>query len=176
MIGPSAVNVMTTNSVGVELDLVEVAKALPNSEYDPRRFSCCTVRMRKPRTTAMIFKTGAINMVGATSIEEARCAARKIAKKLQVYVNANVRFLNFSIKNIVCVGHVGRSVHVPMLAKRNNLEYNSELFSGLSVKFKDLNTSATVFHSGKINFMGSKTMECANRAFERLCSMINDSS
>jgi len=40
------------------LDLRKIALKTKNSEYNPKRFHALIIRLRNPKTTAMIFKSG----------------------------------------------------------------------------------------------------------------------
>ena len=51
-----------------------------NAEYNPRRFAAVIVRIREPKTTALIFKTGKLVCTGAKSEKQARLAARMYAR------------------------------------------------------------------------------------------------
>ena len=60
-----------------------------NSEYNPGRFNAVVMRIREPRTTALIFRTGKVVITGAKSEQEAFQAARifekTIAKVIKQY-------------------------------------------------------------------------------------------
>ena len=47
-----------------------------NAEYNPARFSAVVMRIREPRTTALIFSTGKIVITGAKSERGAMQAAK----------------------------------------------------------------------------------------------------
>jgi transcription initiation factor TFIID TATA-box-binding protein len=55
--------------LGMELDLRKIAQNARNSEYNPRRFAACIMRIREPKTTALIFKSGKVVCTGAKSEE-----------------------------------------------------------------------------------------------------------
>lgn len=60
-----------------------------NSEYNPSRFSGVIMRIREPRTTALIFKTGKIICTGARNEQDALLASKKFTRILQK-LNFNV--------------------------------------------------------------------------------------
>jgi transcription initiation factor TFIID TATA-box-binding protein len=95
-------NIVSTISVGCKLDLKKIALQARNSEYNPKRFAALIMRIRTPRTTALIFSSGIIitfillkydqlfysilgKMVctGAKSEAESKLAARKYARIIQ---------------------------------------------------------------------------------------------
>lgn len=58
------------------------------------------MRIREPRTTALIFASGKMVCTGAKSEELSKLAARKYARVIQKLGNP-VRFSDFKIQNIV---------------------------------------------------------------------------
>ena len=71
-----------------------------NSEYNPKRFAAVIMRIREPKTTALIFKTGKMVCTGAKSEEQSMLAARKYARIVQK-LGYPAKFIDFRIQNIV---------------------------------------------------------------------------
>lgn len=69
--------------LGCKLDLKQIALNARNAEYNPKRFAAVIMRIREPRTTALIFSSGKMVCTGAKSEEQARLAARKYARIIQ---------------------------------------------------------------------------------------------
>ena len=57
-IGPPARNIVSTVTLGCGLDLKNIAMHARNAEYNPKRFAAVIMRIREPRTTALIFSSG----------------------------------------------------------------------------------------------------------------------
>lgn len=57
--------------------------ACRNAEYNPSRFSAVVMRIRQPRTTALIFSTGRIVITGAKSEVAAMQAAKIFERAVQ---------------------------------------------------------------------------------------------
>lgn len=51
-------NVVATCGLGCELDLKRIAQHARNAEYNPKRFAAVIMRIREPKTTALIFSSG----------------------------------------------------------------------------------------------------------------------
>nr|CAH7746599.1 unnamed protein product [Callosobruchus chinensis] len=58
------------------------------------------MRLREPRTTALIFQSGKIVCTGSRNESDALLAAKKFAKIIQK-LGFNVQFANFKIQNLV---------------------------------------------------------------------------
>eukprot|EP01084_Bolivina_argentea_P269783 458589_1 len=80
---PQTQNVVATMNVACRLDLKEIVTRSRNSEYNPKRFAAVVMRIREPKSTALIFQTGKIVVTGARSEDKAWIAARKYARILQ---------------------------------------------------------------------------------------------
>ncbi|KAK6022957.1 transcription factor TFIID, partial [Ostertagia ostertagi] len=80
---PTLQNIVSTVNLGVPLDLKKIALHARNAEYNPKRFAAVIMRIREPRTTALIFSSGKMVCTGAKSEDASRLAARKYARIVQ---------------------------------------------------------------------------------------------
>ncbi|KAJ8896753.1 hypothetical protein PR048_002098 [Dryococelus australis] len=80
---PTLQNIVSTVNLGCKLDLKKIALHARNAEYNPKRFAAVIMRIREPRTTALIFSSGKMVCTGAKSEEDSRLAARKYARIIQ---------------------------------------------------------------------------------------------
>jgi hypothetical protein len=55
---PQLQNVVSTVNLGTKLDLKIIALHARNAEYNPNRFAAVIMRIREPKTTALIFASG----------------------------------------------------------------------------------------------------------------------
>ena len=76
-------NIVSTVNLNCKLDLKKIALLARNAEYNPKRFAAVIMRIREPRTTALIFSSGKMVCTGAKSEEDSRLAARKYARIIQ---------------------------------------------------------------------------------------------
>lgn len=58
-------NIVSTVNLGCKLDLKKIALHARNAEYNPKRFAAVIMRIREPRTTALIFSSGKMVCTGA---------------------------------------------------------------------------------------------------------------
>ncbi|NWV33770.1 TBPL2 protein, partial [Grantiella picta] len=97
---PQLQNIVSTVNLACKLDLKNIALRARNAEYNPKRFAAVIMRIREPRTTALIFSSGKMVCTGAKSEEQSRLAARKYARVVQK-LGFPAKFLDFKIQNIV---------------------------------------------------------------------------
>ena len=64
-------NVVATCSLGCALDLKRIAQHARNAEYNPKRFAAVIMRIREPKTTALIFSSGLVKpLLSSRSLED----------------------------------------------------------------------------------------------------------
>lgn len=107
-------NIVSTVNLGCRLDLKTIALHARNAEFNPKRFAAVIMRIREPRTTALIFSSGKMVCTGAKSEEDSRLAARKYARiiqKLSFPVS-----LTDVLDKIICL-YVSKFDHLLLLGK-----------------------------------------------------------
>lgn len=65
-----------------------------------QRFAAVIMRIREPKTTALVFASGKVVVTGAKSEDDSRLAARKFARIIQK-LGFETKFTDFKIQNIV---------------------------------------------------------------------------
>ncbi|KAH0866612.1 LOW QUALITY PROTEIN: hypothetical protein HID58_083823 [Brassica napus] len=73
---PSGI-VPTLQNIVSTLDLKAIALQARNAEYNPKRFAAVIMRIREPKTTALIFASGRMVCTGAKTEDSSKLAARK---------------------------------------------------------------------------------------------------
>ena len=104
---PTLQNIVSTAKLGTDLDLYKIGLEGRNVEYKPKRFAAAIMRIREPKTTALIFRSGKMVCTGAKSEQDSLTAAKNYAKQLRKIGNPNVHLTDFTIQNIVGSHDVG---------------------------------------------------------------------
>ncbi|XP_078136065.1 uncharacterized protein LOC144536676 [Sander vitreus] len=157
---PQIQNIICTVNLGCQLDLHLIARKAWNVEYNPKVYKALIMRLREPRTTAMIYKNGNLVCLGAKSVAQARLAARRLARKVQK-LGFPIRFLNFKIQNMMASCDTF-TVSLEQLALQEHCRsghswpYEAELFPGLFYSGIP-NLSIVIFASGKMSLVGATT-------------------
>lgn len=166
---PTIQNIVSTVNLDCHLDLKRIALGARNAEYNPRRFSAVIMRIKDPKTTALIFSSGKLVITGAKSEEKSKLAARRFARIVEK-IGYAVRFKEFKIQNMVgsCdmkfpIKLEGISIHHAAFSS-----YEPELFPGLIYRMKDPKIVLLVFVSGKIVITGGKKKEEIYQAFANI--------
>lgn len=166
---PTLQNIVCTVSLGCKLDLKKIALHARNAEYNPKRFAAVIMRIREPRTTALIFSSGKMVCTGAKSEELARLAARKYARIIQK-LGFQAKFLDFKIQNMVGSCDVKFPIRLEglVLTHAQFSSYEPELFPGLIYRMFKPKIVLLIFVSGKVVLTGAKERSDINEAFENI--------
>jgi transcription initiation factor TFIID TATA-box-binding protein len=159
---PELQNIVSTANLGVQnLDLRNIALNCRNSEYNPKRFAAVIIRIREPKTTALIFSSGKMVITGAKSEDQSRNAAKQYAKMIKKVTNAEIKLQEFKVQNIVGSCDVKFPISLETLsnAHQNFCTYEPELFPGLIYRMIEPKIVLLIFASGKIVLTGAKTRE-----------------
>ncbi|KAH0927336.1 LOW QUALITY PROTEIN: hypothetical protein HID58_019592 [Brassica napus] len=157
---PTLQNIVSTVNLDCKLDLKAIALQARNAEYNPKRFAAVIMRIREPKTTALIFASGKMVCTGAKSEYFSKMAARKYARIVQK-LGFPAKFKDFKIQNIVGSCDVKFPIRLEGLAYSHAAfsSYEPELFPGLIYRMKVPKIVLLIFVSGKIVITGAKSGE-----------------
>lgn len=146
-------NIVCTVNTNCLLNLKKIAQCALNVEYKPRKFGALIMRIRQPRSTALIFNSGKIVVAGNKNQHEAKVSSKKFIKIL-LKLGFDVKFLEFKIQNIVCSYDMNSclSLEKIYLYCENFCCFEPELFPGLILRVKK--ATLLIFSSGKIVITG----------------------
>mmetsp|Transcript_13720 Transcript_13720/g.26570 ORF Transcript_13720/g.26570 Transcript_13720/m.26570 type:complete len:223 (+) Transcript_13720:169-837(+) len=163
-------NVVATINCHVSLDLMEIATQTRNSEYNPQRFSAVVLRIRQPKTTALIFGSGKIVVAGAKSLEDAQVAARKFCAIIRKVGKPDAKSSDFKVQNIVCSCDCRFAIRLEALALAHGKfsSFEPELFPGLIYRMASPKVVLLIFVSGKVIITGAKEQHHSYEAFAKI--------
>ena len=163
------VNIVVSTSLEQDIPLEKMAATLPNTEYNPEQFPGLVIRIKEPKTSALIFSSGNVVCTGAKSMDKVEESINKIIKSLEK-INVKVTIKpKIKIQNIVASGTVGMDLNLNTLAmKLKNTEYEPEQFSGLVYKLIDAKATFLLFSNGKVVCTGTKSEDEVHAALDKL--------
>src|SRR3989338_4928438 len=163
------VNIVVSASLGHDIPLEKMAATLSNTEYNPEQFPGLVLRIKEPKTSALIFSSGKIVCTGARSMDKVRESIQKIMKSLEKINIKITQEPEVTIQNMVASGAVGFDLNLNKLAiKLENTEYEPEQFPGLVYKLKAVRATFLLFSNGKVVCTGTKSEEEVHRALDML--------
>lgn len=168
----TVVNIVVSASLEHEIPLEKMAATLSNTEYNPEQFPGLVIRIKDPKTSALIFSSGNIVCTGARSLEKVDQSIKKIIESLKK-IGINIKVTpKIHVQNIVASGSIGMDLNLNTLAmKLDNTEYEPEQFPGLVYKLREAKATFLLFSNGKIVCTGTKSEEMVHTAIDML--MVN---
>ncbi len=163
------VNIVISSSLEKDIPLEKMAATLPNTEYNPEQFPGLVLRIKEPKTSALIFSSGKIVCTGARTMEDVDLSIQSIIKSLKkLNIHVTIKPV-ITVQNIVASGSIGMALNLNVLGlKLPNTEYEPEQFPGLVHKLKGTNATFLLFSNGKIVCTGTKTEQAVNQATDLL--------
>ena len=177
--GPPIIqNVVATFSCSCNLNLKDISQRARNVEYKPKRFPAIIMRIKEPRSTALIFSTGKVVVTGAKTAVDSRLASRKFARIVQKMGYSNVKFTDYKVRNIVSSFGFERKLRLSALQIKYDgmVSYEPELFPGLIFRFvsghENSRVVLLVFHSGKVVLTGVQHFEDVERFYQNFVPFV----
>ena len=155
-------NIIATTDLQCQINLRDIALKVPDAKYNPDRFPALTLRIKEPKATAQVFKTGKIVCLGTKSLADLERAGSEFARYLTL-LGCNATFTNFVIKNMVASCDVGFKIQLEQFADNHGGIYAPELFPALDYKLNHV--TFLIFHSGKVIITGTKSQQEVDKAF-----------
>lgn len=92
---------MATFSLGIQIDLTDLVKAIPNSMFIGANATIRT--MREPRYAVSISKSGAAKIFTTYDGETARLAAKRAARLVKRLYSASASFRRYKVRNLIAI-------------------------------------------------------------------------
>lgn len=168
-------NIVATVILDQTLDLNLIEARISDVDYNPDTFPGLVYRLRTPKVTALIFKSGKMVVTGAKSVHELVYAVKRIIKSLKdsgVDITGKPRL---QIQNIVASANL--HVYIDLDKAAFVLErsmYEPEQFPGLIYRMGDPKVVLLIFSSGKMVITGAKKEEDVKRAVENIYKSLKD--
>ncbi|HLD89339.1 MAG TPA: TATA-box-binding protein [Candidatus Nanoarchaeia archaeon] len=165
----TVVNIVVSASLQHDIPLEKMAATLSNTEYNPEQFPGLVMRIKEPKTSALIFSSGKIVCTGARSMDKVEESIKKIIKSLEkIGIKITIK-PEIKIQNIVASGSVGMDLNLNVLAmKLENTEYEPEQFPGLVYKIPAAKATFLLFSNGNVVCTGTKSEAEVHHALDKL--------
>ena len=162
-------NIVATAALEHDIPLIKLAETLPNTEYNPEQFPGLVMRIKDPKTSALIFSSGKIVCTGAKSMLKVRESVKNIIKNVEkIGIKIKVKPV-IRVQNMVASGGIGMDLNLNKLAMTlDNTEYEPEQFPGLVYKLDGTRATFLLFSNGKIVCTGTRSEEKLHEAVDKL--------
>ncbi len=164
-------NVVATSTIGTELNLNNIVLALEGAEYNPEKFPGIVYRLKDPKTTTLIFRSGKVVCTGAKSDVAVKKAINTVVANLADAGFEVMKDPEVTVQNMVATADLKARLNLTTIALSlgmENVEYEPDQFPGLVYRLDDPKVVALLFTSGKVVCTGAKKREDIVLAVERI--------
>ena len=168
-------NVVASVTINQKLDLTQIQKAFPETEYKPAQFPGLVFRLAKPKTATLIFSSGKMVCTGAKSEQESIKAVQTVVRLLKKEGFLIKHEPIIEIQNIVASVDLHAKIDLEQAAmKLENTMYEPEQFPGLIYRMSDPKVVMLLFASGKLVCTGAKYEGMVREAVEKLHEILQE--
>ncbi len=109
-------NIVTSATIGKDLDLPQVAPALEGVEYNLEQFPGLVYKIKEPKTAALIFGSGKLVCTGAKSIEDSKRAIHIAVDKMRALDPEIPHEYEMKVQNIVASANLEKTLNLEAVA------------------------------------------------------------
>lgn len=173
----SVENVVASASVDQAIDLLDITKKFPDTEYNPDQFPGLVFRLTNPKTATLIFRTGKMVCTGAKSEDMAIKAVNIVVQKLRKSKIKIKKDAVITVQNMVASINLGGKIHLEKAARTlARSMYEPEQFPGLIHRMVDPKTVLLLFASGKLVCTGAKKESDIYRSVHNVHALLEEKS
>ena len=168
-------NVVATGKVNQSLDLNQIATTFSHAEYEPDRFPGLVFRLKTPKTSTLIFRTGNMVCTGSRAEDQANLALNTVVKKLRAKKIKIKGKPLVKVQNIVASVDLGGQIALEEVARQlPRSMYEPEQFPGVILRVSEPRAVFLVFSSGKLVCTGAKKEEDIFAAVNKLHTTLEE--
>jgi transcription initiation factor TFIID TATA-box-binding protein len=168
-------NVVAVANLGQKMDLLAIMKVFSNVEYRPNKFPGLVFKLKRPRTSTLIFSTGKMVCPGAKSEKEAFSVVRKVIRELRKEGFIISMSPKIDVVNVVGTADVRGEIDLEAMSDvLENVMYEPEQFPGLIYRMTEPKVVLLVFASGKLVIVGAKRREQVYEAADKIRAILID--
>lgn len=167
------VNVVASATLNQKINLKSIIRRFPSARFPSEQFPGVMFRLRRPKTTALIFRSGKIICAGGKTEEEAYKAINCIVMRLIKNRIITSERPEYKVNNIVASANLGRPVDLASISSWQKSMYEPEQFPALIYQMEDPKVVFLIFSSGRVICLGAKTEDRIYEAIRRLFQKLN---
>ena len=172
-------NVVASAAFNQTFNLIAIANAFPQDAEFKGRFPGLVFRLKEPKTTMLIFKTGKMVCTGGKGEDEARRAILGAVRKLKKGGIKVAGKPEIKITNIVASASLDGVIDLDKLYLSEEMAgkiiFEPEQFPALICRWESPQVLFLIFSTGKIVCVGAKKEEDIYEAVENLRHRLEES-
>lgn len=168
-------NIVASATLFHKIDLISIMKSFQNVEYRPKKFPGLVFRLKRPKTTTLIFSSGKMICTGAKSEKQARSAIKKLVRLLKESGIILLSKPQIEVVNVVATVDLGEPIDLDAADSiLENVMYEPEQFPGLIFRMQKPKVVFLIFASGKVVCTGARSEKQVYEAVEKLSKRLKE--
>ena len=160
---------MACATLDQKIDLNAVVRGNPGVKYDPKTFPGLVYKLKRPKTSILIFTTGKMVCTGAKSSKEAKRAVKKVVRELKKSGIIIPGKPEIKVVNMVASANLLGRIELENCAYAlQRTMYEPEQFPGLIYRMDEPKVVILLFASGKLVCTGANKEEDVSLAVAKL--------
>jgi transcription initiation factor TFIID TATA-box-binding protein len=165
-------NIVAFAFIADGLDIKQLAEKLPEFKYNPTEFPGLTLKLDNPKSAIMLLPSGKAICTGAKKIEDAEIVIKDLVNKIKkIKVIKLKKKYKVETQTIIASTDLKKELNLSSISaglSSDNVDYHPVQFPGLIYKMDEIGASLLLFSSGKIVCAGTKNIEDATNAIEKM--------
>ena len=181
-IEPKIHNVIMISKYNKYFDIDYLYQNVSYATLNKKKFNACFIPFDNPRCKCIIFSKGIINVIGTSSIPDARRATEKIKKLVkQVFTRQKHDFkkdfkqIECNVKNIMCTFNVGFSINLLDLHESDHsifVKYNPSKAPAATYHIRKYDVKLLVFSTGNVVVVKANSVETIKDSIEYITPIL----
>jgi len=169
-------NVVASATLNQKIELNAVVNSYPDAEYRPDLFPGLVFRLKRPKTSTLIFGSGKMICTGAKSGKESCIAILKVVEELaKAGIIIIVSKPDWKVVNIVASASLGGKVDLEKtVSTLRKTIYEPEQFPGLICRMDEPKVVILVFASGSLVVTGATKEQDVHDAVHKLHGILEE--
>ena len=168
-------NVVASADLKQRLNLDVVLSVSSGARYNPERFPGLIYRLKRPKSTLLLFSSGKVVCTGAKSVRSASTAIINTINQLSDSGIVIITKPTPQIENIVASTNLQGAVDLENAAQQlHRTIYDPEQFPGLIYRANDPRSVFLIFTNGKTISTGTKTTTDLHQAVHNLQTVLQN--
>jgi len=171
------VNIFAKVTFKIQFDLNTLVLHLDEAVYNERRFNGLVYKLKNPKASFVIFKSGNVIATGIKTEKDLDEAVRCLYKNLRkTGLFVDLIFPQVKITNLTASHNANAKFNLPQFYKRYQkfCVFEPELFPALKFQFKSPKLSVLIFHTGSLIFTGTSNNFVIQKYYRSIIIMLSD--
>ncbi|MCI0500351.1 MAG: TATA-box-binding protein [Epsilonproteobacteria bacterium] len=164
-------NIVAYAQISELLDIKLLSEKISNSSYDPLEFDGLSIKYDDEKIAVIVLRTGKIVCTGAKETTDATDKIKKVTSEIKKIGFEIKKDYEIKIENITVSTDLKKELHLASIATGlilQNVEYQPDVFAGLTYKMDEFCTILILFSAGKLVCTGAKNIDDATNSIKKM--------